>query len=209
MAAKNRPYEQFGSFILFKKLESDGLGDLWRAGRIENGQLGSVLAVRRLSGGNREGFALSAALARPPVPQLTGTSFAKHQEIDAVNGVPYIAHEYGGGRSLRHIIDRARGGNDVLPNPLPIDQAIVIAEKVALSLSTTADLKMNDKRLAHGALVPQFIWITDGGEIRVARQQLGGGFPSSMTDPAFAGQFGRDFSPEYRGPGDPSKSSQV
>src|ERR1700682_314063 len=122
MAAKNRPYEQFGSFILFKKLESDGLGDLWRAGRIEKGQLGSILALRRLSGGNREGFAASAATARQLVPQLTGTSFAKHQEIDAVSGIPYIAQEYSGGRSLRHILDRARGGTGIPPNPLPIDQ---------------------------------------------------------------------------------------
>src|SRR5258708_19538878 len=148
MAAKNRPYEQFGSFILFKKLESDGLGDLWRAGRIDKGQLGSAGAVRRRSGGSGEGFARRAATARQLVPQLTGTSFAKHQEIDAVNGVPYIAHEYSGGRSLRHIIDRARGGNGVLPNPLPIDQAIVIAEKGALSLSPTPALQMNDKRFA-------------------------------------------------------------
>src|SRR5258708_32442739 len=145
MAAKNRPYEQFGSFILFKKLESDGLGDLCGAGRIDNGQLGSVLAVRRLSGGNREGFALSAAIARQLVPQLTGTSFAKHQEIDAVNGVPYIAHEYSGGRSLRHTTDRARGGTGGLPNPLPVHQALVIAEKVGLALPPPADPKVTDK----------------------------------------------------------------
>jgi TonB family protein len=209
MAAKNRPYEQFGSFILFKKLESDGLGDLWRAGRVDKGHLGSTLAVRRLSGGNREGFTASATTARQLVPQLTGTSFAKHQEIDVINGIPYIAHEYSGGRSLRHILDKARGGNGVPANPLPIDQAIVIAEKVALSLSTTADLKLNDKRLAHGALVPQFIWITDDGEIRVAGQQLGGGFLASMKDATFAGQFGRYFSPEYRSSGEPSKGSEV
>ena len=48
MSAKNRPYEQFGSFILFKKLETDALGDLWRAGRVDNGQLGPIMAVRRL-----------------------------------------------------------------------------------------------------------------------------------------------------------------
>src|SRR5204863_224087 len=34
MAARNKPYDQFGPYILFKKLESDSLGDLWRAGRI-------------------------------------------------------------------------------------------------------------------------------------------------------------------------------
>jgi TonB family protein len=209
MAAKNRPYEQFGSFILFKKLETDALGDLWRAGRIEGSQLGEVVALRRLTGGNREAFVSSAGGARQVVPQLTGTSFAKHQEIDIVNGVPYIAHEYGGGRSLRHIIDRARGGNGVSPNPLPIDQAIVIAEKVALSLSTIADLKMADRKLAHGALVPQFIWINDDGEIRVAGQQLGGGFFASLRDAAFASHFGRYFSPEYRTNGEPTKASEV
>src|SRR6202171_6645559 len=110
MAAKNRPYEQFGSFILFKKLESDALGGVWRAGRIEKGQLGSILALRRLSGGNREGFAASAATARQLVPQLTGTSFAKHQEIDAVSGIPYIAQEYSGGGRPRHHHAPARGG---------------------------------------------------------------------------------------------------
>ena len=39
MAAKNKPYEQFGPYILFKKLESDPLGELWRAARIENGRV--------------------------------------------------------------------------------------------------------------------------------------------------------------------------
>src|SRR5438046_978094 len=114
MAAKKGPFEQFGPFILFKKLETDALGDLWRASRIEGGQLGELIALRRITGGNRDAFMQSVALARQVVPQLTGTSFAKHQEIDLVSfdnkGVPYIAHEYSGGRSLRHIIDRARGG---------------------------------------------------------------------------------------------------
>ena len=54
-----------------------------------------------------------------------------------------------------------------------IHQAIVIAEKVALSLATTADLRYLGNRLSHGALIPQFIWITDEGEIRVAGQQQG------------------------------------
>src|SRR5436190_1824843 len=78
MAAKNRPYEQFGSFILFKKLEADALGDLWRAGRIEGSQLGEVVALRRLTGGNRDAFVSSAGGARQVVPQLTGTSFGQH-----------------------------------------------------------------------------------------------------------------------------------
>jgi TonB family protein len=209
MASKNRPYEQFGSFILFKKLESDALGDLWRAGRIDGTQLGRIVALRRLTGGKRDLFVSAAGEARALAPLLTGTTFAKDQVIDVMNGTPFIAHEYGGGRSLRHIVDRARGANGAAPNPIPLDQAIVIAEKVSLSMSTTADLRYMGNRLTHGALVPQFIWIADDGEIRVAGQQLGKAMIASLADPRFHAEFGRYFAPEYQTLGEPTKTSEV
>jgi len=209
MSAKNRPYEQFGSFILFKKLETDALGDLWRAGRVDNGQLGPVMAVRRLLGGNRAALTASAGEAHNLVPLLAGTTFAKDQTIDVANGIPFVAHEYAGGRSLRHIVDRARGGNGVTANPIPLDQAIVIAEKIALSLATTADLRYLGNRLAHGALIPQFVWITDEGEIRVGGQQIGKGLIASMSDAKVAAELGRYFAAEYRASGDITKTTDV
>jgi TonB family protein len=209
MASKSRPYEQFGSFILFKRLETDALGDLWRAGKIDGGQLGGSVALRRLSGGARDAITQSAAEAREIVPVLHGTSFVRNQSIDVVDGVPYIAHEYAGGRSLRYIVDRARGGTNQMPNPIPIEQAIVVAEKVALSLATTGDLKYGDKRLLHGALLPQFIWISDDGEIRVAGQQLGRGIIGSLRDTRAAGEISRYVAPEIRATGEPTKSSEV
>ena len=80
-----KPYEQFGPFILFKKLESDAPGDLWRAGRIEGDHLEAVVALRRLSGGNREALIQSASEARNVVSLLSGTSFVKNQIIDVVD----------------------------------------------------------------------------------------------------------------------------
>ncbi|HEX8152319.1 MAG TPA: protein kinase, partial [Thermoanaerobaculia bacterium] len=209
MASKSRPYEQFGTYILFRKLESDALGELWRAGRIEGEQLGATVAIRRLTGGRREALVAAAHGARQIVPQLNGTSFVRNQTIDVINGIPYIAHEYAGGRSLRHIVDRARGGAGLTPNPIPIDQAIVIAEKVALSIATTNDLRHGGDRLMHGALIPQFIWISDDGEIRVAGQQLGRGVIESLADPKVANELARYFSPEYQATGTPSKSTDV
>ncbi|HXA19141.1 MAG TPA: TonB family protein [Thermoanaerobaculia bacterium] len=209
MSAKNRPYEQFGPFILFKKLETDALGDLWRAGRVDGGQLGPTMAVRRLSGGNRAALVESAVEANQLVPLLSGTTFAKDQTIDVANGIPFLAHEYSGGRSLRHIVDRARGGAGVTANPVPIDQAIVIAEKIALSLSTTGDLRYLGHRLAHGALIPQFVWITDEGEIRVAGQQIGKGLIASLSDTKVAAELGRYFAAEYRSSAEVSKTTDV
>ena len=143
------------------------------------------------------------------VPLLTGTSFVKEQAIDVINGVPFIAHEYAGGRSLRHIVDRARGGAGVTPNPIPIDQAIHIAEKIALSLTTLNELRYGGNRLSHGGLIPQFVWIEDGGEIRVAGQQLGRGLIASLKDAKVAAAIGRYFSPEYQHSGEPNQTSEV
>jgi TonB family protein len=167
------------------------------------------MAVRRLLGGNRAALTASAGEAHNLVPLLAGTTFAKDQTIDVANGVPFVAHEYAGGRSLRHIVDRARGGNGVSPNPIPLDQAIVIAEKVALSLSTTADLRYLGNRLAHGALIPQFVWITDEGEIRVGGQALGKGLIASMSDTKVASELGRYFAAEYRASAEISKTTDV
>ncbi|HEX3070642.1 MAG TPA: TonB family protein [Thermoanaerobaculia bacterium] len=209
MAAKNRPYEQFGTFILFKKLDTDSLGELWRAARLDGSTLSPMLAVRRMSGGHRTAMTQSASEASQLVPLLSGTTFAKDQTIGVIDGVPFVAHEYSGGRSLRHIVDRARGDAGTTPNPVPLDQAIVIAEKIALSLATTADLRYLGNRLNHGALIPQFVWITDEGEIRVAGQQLGKGIVASLSDSKVAAELGRYFPAEYRSSGEISKTTDV
>lgn len=210
MAARNKPYDQFGPYILFKKLEADALGDSWRAGRLDGAQLGPTVALRRLTGGVREAMVANAMAVEQILPRINGTSFARDQHAGVIDGVPYVAWEYAGGRSLRHIIDRARGGKDHQPNPLPLDQAIVIAEKVALSLATMADLRDGGgTRLSHGALIPQFIWISDDGEIRVAGQQLGTGLIASLADPKLGADAGRYFSPEYRSTGQVQKNTDV
>jgi protein TonB len=206
---KNKPYEQFGRYILFKKLESDALSELWRAAAIEGNALGPLVALRRFTGGNRDAIASSAAVAHSVAPLLTGTSFVRHQSVDLIDDVPFVAHEYAGGRSLRHIVDKARGGTGSQPNPIPMDQAIVIAEKVALSLATTADLRFGGNRLTHGGLLPQFVWITDDGEIRVAGQQLGPGLLASLKNARVAAEIGRYFTPESQATGVASKTADV
>ena len=209
MPSKTRPYDQFGNYILFKKLEGDAFSELWRAARIEDRHLGPVVALRRLIAGDREALVRAATDAREMIPLLTGTSFVKGQIIDVINGTPFIAHEYSGGRSLRHIVDRARGGAGVTPNPVPLDQAVHIAEKVALSLTTLNELRYSGNRLAHGALIPQFVWIEEEGEIRVAGQQLGRGLIASLKDAKVAAAIGRYFSPEYQHSGEPTQTSEV
>jgi TonB family protein len=209
MPTKNRPYEQFGDYILLKRLELDGLGELFRAVRIQQGGAGPAIALRRLSGGNREAFAAAAEQAGEIVPSLTGPTFAKDQTIGVIAGTAFVAHDYASGRSLRYIVDRARGMSAATPTPIPLDQAIVIAERAALSLATTGELRRGNERLVHGGLIPQFIWITEDGEIRVAGQGLASGFAASLRDEKIAADIGRYFSPETQHSGQASKSTEV
>lgn len=209
MAARNKPYEQFGHFILFKKLESDALSELWRAGQLSDDAIRDVIAVRRLTGGDRNALLDAADAARAVVPLLHGPSFARQQIIDIIDDVPYVAHTYAGGRSLRHIVNRARGAQGNTPNPIPLEHAVVIAERVCVSLSTTAELRHEGSRLQHGALLPQFIWISDDGEIRVAGQGLGSGLAASLADPQVSAEIGRYFPPEVHAGRQVVKSSDV
>ena len=209
MAARNRPYEQFGPYVLFKKLESDALTELWRAARVDGVVVGTTVALRRFHAGHREALVTAARAAQPAVALLTGTSFVKSQTIDVIDNTPFIAHDYAGGRSLQHVVQRARGGAGVTPNPIPIDLAIVIAEKVALSVATMTDLRYAGERMIHGAVLPHFVWISDDGEIRVAGQGLGPGIVASLRDPKVGAEVGRYFSPEYQSSGAASQASEI
>ena len=101
MAARNKPFDQYGPYILFKKLETDALGDLWRAGRLEHSQLGPTVALRRFTGGSRDAVAANAEAVSQILPRISGTSFVKDQQAGVIDGVPYLAWDYAGGRSLR------------------------------------------------------------------------------------------------------------
>lgn len=208
MPPKSKPYEQFGPFILFKKFESNPLGDVWRAAKIEGQQLGPAVAVHRLSGGNREGIRRSVEWARPIAPALSGTTVAKQQMIDIIDGIPFVAHEYDSGRSLSYVIEKSRGGAGN-PNPVPLDQALAILDKVANSVETIHNMKYQGTRLIHGSLIPQFVWIESDGEIRVAGQQIGKGLLLSLNVPDFGKAFSPYVAPEIRDSQQPTRASDV
>lgn len=209
MAHKPRPYERFGSFLLFHKLEVDSLSELWRAGAIEGESLGPFVALRRFTGGDRAALRASTSQAGPILAQLSGTMTVRAQSAGTTRDVPWLAWEYAGGRSLAHIIRQAHGSPDAPPNPIPIDQALAIAEKVALALESTANLKHDGHRVLHGCLLPQFVWIAEDGDIRVAGHELHGGLLASLENLSVASEIGGFFAPEIRATRKPSPASEV
>lgn len=206
MAARTRPYDKFGPFILFKKLEEHRLGELWRAGRIDGNVIRNI-ALHRLTGGNSEALRQAAIHAGPAASHIGSTSIAKNQKIEVVEGVAVIEHEYDGGRSLRHIVTRAKNGT--MPHPLAPDQALAIIDKVAAAIEVVHNYRRDGARTIHGAVIPHFVWITNDGEIRLAGQQLGKGLLASLTASGVAAEIGNYFAPEVRSFGEPSAAGDM
>jgi TonB family protein len=206
MVTKAKPYERFGSFVLFKLLDRDPLGEQWRAGVIEGDRLGAVVALRRFTGPGRAEIASAAAQAREVIGVVTGTTVVRSQRIDVGGQTPFLLHEYAGGRSLRYVMKKALEPG---APPLPIDQAIAIVEKVASSCETIGAIRYEGVPLIHGALIPHFVWISDEGEIRVAGQLLAPGIAASLASPEIDVEIGAFFAPEVRSGAAPSRASDV
>lgn len=203
--ARSKPFERFGTFILFKKIDTDALGELWRVGAIERGQIGSLLTLRKLTG-DRAAMAAAVSAASPLVSGVEGAAVVRRQSYGVLKGDPYMTWEYAGGRSLRHIVDRTREGGHL---PIPADQALAIAEKVALALDHVSNVKVDGKRLLHGTLIPQFVWVSEDGDVRVAGQYLNAGILASLSNPEVAREIGAYVAPEIRGGGTPTRATEV
>jgi TonB family protein len=209
MAARPKPIQKFGPYLLLKELENDAFGQTWRAARIEGAEIAATVVLRRFTGGDREATRAAVDAAAALLPQIAGNAIAREQRVAVVDTVPVLEFEYVTGRSLRTILDRARGVGGANPNPIPPDQVLAIIDKIVASLEALGTLRSEKGRLFHGALIPQFVWISDSGDIRVAGQLLGSALIRALATPAIAQQFAPYVAPEIRATGEPTKASEV
>lgn len=207
--SKGRPHERFGPFVLLRRLESDALGELWRALEWKADGWGRTVAVHILTGGDREAMRAAAEKARPVIAALSGTTVARGQQIGFADGAPWLAHEYPGGRSLQSIVTKARATGSTTPNPIPVDQALAIVEKLALSIESLDNVRYHGEAVHHGALVPQFVWVSEDGEVRTAGHQLGPGILGSLHAPEIRHDYGAYYAPELRSGNAISRKSDV
>ncbi|HVR42566.1 MAG TPA: TonB family protein [Thermoanaerobaculia bacterium] len=205
MPDRSLPYVAFGRYILFRKLEERKLDEVWRAARIEGNGLGPTVALHRFTGGNRQAMRQAAAAARGIVGRIEGATIARGQVVEVAEGVVVLAHEYAGGRSLRAILDRAASA----PHPIPVDQALAITERLAASAQTLQEIRLEGRRLVHGALIPQLVWMTEDGEVRVAGHQMSKGILAALDDAEIRAEIGSFFPPEVLAGGEPSPQSDV
>jgi TonB family protein len=209
MTGQSKAYARYGSFILFRKLEESSLAEIWRAGRIEANTIADTVTLLRFTGGDTAALKRAAERAAPALPALRGSTVVKGQTYHLVGKNPIITWEYSGGRSLQHMMRAARGGPEAPANPIPIDQALAIAEKLAMSLEATGQVKQGGHHLYHGALIPPFVWISEDGDVRTLGHQLGPGLAASMRRASVQAELGGYVAPEIRRSGEATAASEV
>ncbi len=196
----------FGPYVLTRHLGSDPLGSVYRAGTSAGAQLAPFLLVRVFEGAGVDGAALVPAMeqAAEYLEEVRGPAVAKGAVLGIVDDAPFAGIEYVPGRTL----DRLFSGEGQGTIPLPVEHALLIAEKLLVALEAG---KPFEKKMGapHGFLTPGFVTISNDGDVRVYGAGLGSGLIPSLKRPAVLAAFGPYIAPEVLASGKPSAAGDI
>ncbi|HVR95428.1 MAG TPA: TonB family protein [Thermoanaerobaculia bacterium] len=157
--------EEFGKYLLLKKLTEDPLGETFRAGKVGKEGMEQVVLLRVLNGKGLDGEKLWQKVSgRAAVQQaLRSPNIGSGVDLGKVRSFPYAAYDYISGKSLAAVLSQAARQM----SPIPTDHAMLIAERLALALAAAFETRTQDERILHGFVVPQLVMISNEGETRL------------------------------------------
>ena len=124
--------DQFGNYLLLKKLTEDVLGETFRAGRLGKQGVERVTLLRVFNGQGLDGERLAQRIQQraPLQAALKSPNLAQGIDLGQVRGVPYVAYDYVSGKSLAQLLEQSARKH----SPIPLDHALLMAERIALGL---------------------------------------------------------------------------
>lgn len=186
--------EQFGKYLLLKKLTEDPLGETFRAGLLGEQGMERVALLRLFNGQGLDGSRLWQAIeGRAGVQQaLRSPNIGDGIEMGQLEGIPYIAYDYISGKNMANLLEQAARKR----NFIPAEHALLITERIALALASAAETRHQNQRIQHGFLVPHLVIISNEGETRLLGFEVGSGLRSFAQNPVVRQHFGRYLAPE-------------
>lgn len=196
---------RFGAYLLTAGLGEDALGRVYRAIRMSG--VPEFFRLRILEGPEiSEDAILDAIEENGEIHSfLKNPAITRGVAMDAVEGVPFLAFQEENGRTLDHLLDRARA----TPDTVPYEHALLIAEKVATALEHAYNTMIDAERTLHGLVWPGFVALSDDGEIRLTGFGLAPGVVTSFARPRFAREVAPFLAPEERATGTIGRNSDV
>lgn len=181
--------EEFGKYLLLKKLTEDPLGETFRACRVGQQGMEQVVLLRVFNGKGLDGERLWAAVSGRGAVQaiLKSPNIGNGVDLGRVRSFPYAAYDYISGKNLATVF--AQSARQL--SPVPTDHALLIAERLSLALAAAYESRVADERVLHGFVVPHLVMISNEGETRLLgfeaapglRQLAAGGWQDETIRP--------------------------
>ena len=159
-------YRGVGSYIVFADVLEDALGRLCRAGDFDASGIKRTVWLRIF---DAPGTPTEAILERKEMVELIGKGFraqnaASGSVISEASGAALLAWDHLAGQPLQTIFNKVKDEGF----PVPVDNALLILEKIALALSAALAIDIDNNRLHHGFLHPGFVVVSNEGESLVS-----------------------------------------
>jgi TonB family protein len=199
--------DQFGNYLLLKKLTEDVLGEIFRAGRLGRQGVERVTLLRVFNGQGLDGERLAQRIQQraPLQAALKSPNLAQGIDLGQVRGVPYVAYDYVSGKSLAQLTEQALRKH----SPIPLDHALLIVERIALGLAVAYETRVGDDRVQHGFLTPHLILVSNEGELKLSGFEASAGLREFANHPVIKQGAGRFLAPEVLAGAAPAKADDV
>ncbi|MCB1033318.1 MAG: protein kinase, partial [Acidobacteria bacterium] len=199
--------DQFGNYLLLKKLSEDVLGETFRAGRLGKQGVDRVALLRIFNGQGLDGERLVQRLQQraPLQAALKSPNLGQGIDLGQVRGVPYVAYDYVSGKSLAQLLEQATRKH----SPIPLDHALLMTERIALGLAVAYETRVGDERVQHGFLTPHLVLVSNEGELRLLGFEASTGLRESANHPLIKQGAGRFVAPEVLAGSAPAKADDV
>jgi TonB family protein len=159
-------YRRFASFLRFKEVLSDPLGHLDRAGEFNVAGLHRAVWLRIFDRPSipTEDVISAFERAQKIADTIQSTSLPSGATYVVDEGTPALAIDYAASQPLTRVFDRVTQEQF----PTPVDNALLITDKIALALSATLTAEVDGDRVVHGFLHPGLIFVSSDGEVAVS-----------------------------------------
>ena len=178
---------RLGEHLLVAALAEDCLGTVFRA--LHSNDDNRFLRLRILQSPELPPQDVFEAVRKNArwVSALVHKAVVQRAELGLADGVPFVAWQESAGWTLDLLLARLRatGGQ------LPVEHALLIAERVSAALEHAWSSPVNGERIHHGLLWPGFVSISNDAEIRTG----GFGLAEAVLPSLSRGRLPRDIAP--------------
>ncbi len=199
--------EQFGKYLLLKKLTEDPLGETFRAGLVGSVGMDRVALLRIFNGQGLDGTRLwqGAKDRRAIQDALKSPNIGEGIDMGEIQGIPYVAYDYVSGKNMATLLEQAARKR----NFIPADHALLITERVALALAAACANRLGGQRILHGFLIPQLTMISNEGETRLLGFEVAPALRGFAANPVIRQHFGRYLAPEALAGAPPDRADDI